>query len=172
MLSKEQLDGNEIGWVNWGVKCYNTNFGQVEIDEKTEEFVSCCIGLGRNQGNTEIGIKIFDGEFQIYRDTFGTIYSELCSKNFPYPKNTKQSLEILDVLKILQNDDNDSIAAIIVKKELIKLMYNKLNFGKTELLALRELLDSWRKPIRKADLNQPLVITRVPIITRTPILRR
>lgn len=166
MLNKEQLDGNEIGWTNWGVKCYNTNFGQVELDENTEELVFCCIGIGRNQGNTEIGIKIIDGEFQIYKDTFGSIYAELCSKNFPYPCNTKQDIEISEVLKILQNDDNDSIAAIIVKKEIVRLMYNKLKFELQELVLLKGLLGSWRKPIKKSDL-----IERIPIIERTPIRR-
>lgn len=169
MFTAESLAGNEISWINFGKKSYTTNFGQVVLDEKTDEFRECCIGLGRNQGNTEISIKIFDGEFQITKDTFNTVYAELCSKDFPYPKKPNQTIEIVEVLKILQKDDNDSIAAIIVKKEIVKLMYQKLHFGKAELIALEELLASWRKPITKEDLNPP---KREPIVERTPIIQR
>lgn len=165
MLNNEQLQGNEIGWINWGIKCYNTNFGQVELDEKTEELVFCCISLGNNQGNTRIGVKIIDEEFQIYKDYFGTIYSELCSDGFPNPARTLNKIGIEEVINILQNDDNDSVAAVLVKKELIRLMYNKLHFGRSELIALSQLLKSWRKPIRKLDLNKE--VKRVPIITKT-----
>lgn len=173
-MSDSKLDGNEISWVNFGVKSYTTNFGQVTLDEKTDEFNECCVGLGRNQGNTEIGIKILQGEFQITKDTFGTVYAELCSKDYPYPKKPNQTIEVLEILRILQKDNNDSIAAIIVKKEIVRLMYQKLKFGKAELIALRELLASWRKPITKKNLNPPKrepIVERTPIITRTPIRR-
>lgn len=169
MSTDSKLAGNEISWVNFGVKSYTTNFGQVKLDEKTDEFRDCCIGIGRNQGNTEIGIKIIDGEFQITKDTFHTVYAELCSKDFPYPKKPSQTIEITEVLRILQKDDNDSIAAIIAKKEIVKLMYQKLHFGKAELIALEALLASWRKPITKEDLNPP---KREPIVERTPIIQR
>lgn len=168
-MSDEQLKGNEISWRNWGVACYATNFGQVQVDEKTEEFVECCIGLGRNQGNTEMGITIYDGEFQISRSTFNTVYAELCSKGYPHPKGCKQSIEIIDVLNMLLKDDNNSVAAIIVKKEIVKLMYKQFQFDDSELIALHKLFDLWRKPIRKSDLGKE--IKRVPIITRTPIRR-
>lgn len=173
MLNEEQLKGNEIGWINWGRACYNTNFGQVQLDEKTGEFVECCIGLGRNQGNTQMGITIFDNEFRISKDTFNTIYAELHSKNYPYPANCKQSIEILEVLKMLQKDNNDSVAALIVKKKIVELMYKEFQFGKPELVALHELFRSWRKPIREADCEaqRAPIIQRTPIITRTPIRR-
>lgn len=166
MVTQKSLDGNEISWVNFGVKCYSTNFGQVEVDEETEEFVECCIGLGRNYPNTEIGIKIYDGEFQVTKDTFNTIYAELCSKNFPYPRNPRYSIEVLEIIQILKNDDNDSIAAVLVKRELVKLMYQKLKLTRAELKALNELVASWRKPILT---RIETTVERHPIVTRTPI---
>lgn len=157
------MDGNSISWSNWGVKSYTTNFGQVIIDDKTNLIKECCIGLGKNQPNSEISVKIFDGEFQVLKETFYTVYSELYSKKFPYPVKTCPTLPIVEILEILQKDNNDSIAAVTVKKQLTMLVFQKLSveFGKKELIALRELLKSWRKPILK----------REPIIQRTPIRR-
>lgn len=160
-LNKETLAGNQIAWTNEeeGVACYTTNYGQVSVDLQTGEFVDCCFGLGRNYGNTQMGIKIYDGEFQVYKDTFNTIYAELCSKNYPYPRN-KPSFPALEVIQMLQKDDNDGVAAILVKKEIVKLMFYHLKLNKSELIAIRELFKIWRKPI----------ISRTPIIHRVPII--
>lgn len=166
MLTQKSLDGNEIAWMNEEVKCYTTNFGMVYVDIDTEEFVECCIGLGRNYPNTQICIKIFDDEFQVTKDTFNTVYAELCSKNYPYPRNPKYSIEVLEIIQILKDDDNDSIAAVLVKKELVRLMYQKLKLTKAELKALNELVASWRKPILTTSDTS---VERHPIITRTPI---
>lgn len=165
-LSEEVLNGNEIAWTNWGIKSYTTNFGQVELNEKTEKLESCCIGLGRNQGNIEMSIKIIGIEFQITRDSFGAIWAELCSPKYPYKywKPTK-AIEISEVLQMLQKDDSYSIAAIIVKKRLVQLMRHQLHFTAANERELRELFKIWRKPVLKRDL-----VTRVPIIKRTPII--
>lgn len=165
-MTQKSLDGNEIAWQNDEVKCYTTNFGTVEVDVNTEEFMECCIGLGRNYPNTQISIKIFDDEFQVSKDTFGSMYAELCSKNFPYPRNPKYSIEVLEIIQILKDDDNDSIAAVLVKRELIKLMYQKLKLTRAELKALNELVAGWRKPILTTSETS---VERHPIVTRTPI---
>ena len=154
-MTDEQLNGNEVSWKNFGKMCYVTNFGQVYMSSSGKILLECCIELGKNQGNTRMGIKILDKEFQISRDAFGMVYSELCSKNYPHPQGCKQSIKIAEVLSMLKNDDNDSTAAVIVKRQIIKLMYKKLKFKEPELIALQELFESWRKPI----------------ITRTPIRR-
>lgn len=166
-LSDEVLNGNEMAWTNWGIKCYDTNFGQVELNEDTEELVSCCIGLGRNQGNTAMSIKIIGGEFQITCDSFGSIWAELCSPKYPYKdyNPTKKSIEVNEVLQMLQKDNNYSIAAIIVKKKLIRLMKYQLHFTAVDKSELKELFRIWRKPVLKRDL-----VTRKPIIKRTPII--
>ncbi len=170
MSTNAQLDGNEPSWYNKENNSdhYTTNFGGVEITRDTQKMIDCCIGLGRNQYNTQMSIKIFDGEFQISRDTFNTIFAELCSPEFPYKKGTKQVIEISDVLRMLQKDDNFSVAAIAVKKELIWLMVNKLHFTKEDRQELGKLLKIWRQPITKDDLKP--TVKRTPIIKRTPIL--
>lgn len=160
MLSDKALAGNEVGWTNWGVKCYATNFGQVEVDEKTEELKFCTIGLGRNQGNTEIGVKIFGNEFQVTKDTFNTVYAELCSSGFPYPKKPNQSIKPMEVFQILQMDTNNSIAAIIVKKELVKLMVSKVRLERGELLLVRNLLSDWRFPIIANPVRTPIIVRK------------
>lgn len=177
MSTKNQLDGNEPSWVNenWygdgkTIVGYVTNFGMVEINQATGEVESAVIGVGRNQGNTQLSIKLIDNEFQVFKDTFNTIWAELCSPDFPYKKNPSQSIGITEVLQVLQEDDNFSVAAIAVKKRLIWLMVNKLKFTTEERKALGRLLKAWRKPITKEDLKEP--VKRTPIITRTPIIRR
>lgn len=167
-LSDEALNGNEIAWTSWGISCYNTNFGQVEVDEKTEKFVSCCIGLGRNQGNTEMTIKITKGEFQITRDSFGAVYAELCSPNYPYKHHKKTgTITVGEVLRMLQKDTNNSVAAIIVKKEIVTLLRKKrMNLIVDDYKEIRELFRIWRKPILKRDLvERKAIIVRTPIIT-------
>ena len=149
-----------------GVASYTTNFGQVEVNAKTHKLLNCCIGLGRNQENTAMSIKIDGNEFQIFKDSFNTIYAELCSKNFPYPANCSQSIDLTEILQMLWKDDNFSVAAILVKKRLVELMYKKLKFSDLDLNYLHKIFESWRKPILKSDL-----INRIPIITRTPIRR-
>lgn len=172
-MSTEQrtLDGNEPSWYNDDTNCdhYTTNFGGVEIHKETGDMLECCIGLGRNQYNVHMQIKIFNEEFQIAKDNFGSIYAELCSPNFPYKRNPKQTIELSEVLIMLQKDDNFSIAAIAVKKELVRLMIKHLHFSKQDRYELHKLLGIWRKPITKEDLEEKP--KRTPIITRTPILR-
>lgn len=165
-LSDEVIKGNEIAWTNCGISCYNTNFGMVEVDEKTSRFVSCCVELGRNQGNTPMQVKIFDNEFQISCDYLGAISSELCSPNYNYSCNKSiKSIEITEVLQMLQQDNNCSVAAIIAKKELVKLMKVKLHFTADNEKELKELFRIWRNPILKRDL-----VIKIPIIKRTPII--
>ena len=163
MLSDKALAGNEVGWADEGVKCYNTNFGQVEIDKSTEELKFCVIGLGKNPGNTEISVKIFDNEFQVTKDMFSTPYAELCSKGFPYSKNLNQSIKPMEIFQILRHDNNNSIAAIIVKKELVKLIVTNMKLERGELLLVRELLNDWRFPIIANPVRTPIIIGRKSI---------
>ena len=160
MLSDKALAGNEVGWTNWGIKCYNTNFGQVEVDESTEELKFCVIGLGKNTGNTEISVKIFDNEFQVTKRMFNTSYAELCSSGYPYPEKPNQSIKPMEVLQILRQDTNNSIAAIIVKKELVKLIVAKMKLERGELLLVRELLSDWRFPIIANPVRTPIIIRK------------
>ena len=160
----EKLDGNSPSWYDEETNSdvYTTNFGQVKIQRETDEVIWCCIGIGRNQGNTPLSIKYWDdGEFSVYKNMFGKVSAELCSSHFEYPSKCKESLDLIEILEVLQKDDNYSIAAIAGKKELVKRLLNHFTFSKSESYELHKLFLIWRKPITK----------RTPIIKRTPILK-
>ena len=172
MSTSKQLDGDLPSWFNKDTNSdhYTTNFGSVEINKDTREVGDVSIGLGRNQGNTQMSIYIYDAEYKVTRDTFGSVYAQFCSPNakFPYTgQNVKQNIEVIDILKMLQKDDNHSVAAIAAKKEFIKLLCRYHKFSKQEAYELHLLLAIWRKPITKEDLKPD--IKRTPIVTRTPI---
>lgn len=161
-MSKEsQLSGNEISWHSTEDNCdyYTTNFGQVQVQCDTEEILFATIGLGRNSGNTPISVRLIDGEFQVTKDLFNTVNAQICSQNYPYKSKTNQVIELIELLKILQKDNNYSTAAVLVKKELIKRVCKEFEFNENESCELYRLLEIWRTPI----------ITRHPVVHRKPI---
>ena len=172
MSTSKQLDGNVPSWYNEETNSdhYTTNFGFVEINRDTGEVGDVGIGLGRNQYNTQMSIYIYDEEYKVTRDTFGTIFAQFCSPNaqYPYTGHANQTIEVIDILKMLQRDDNHSIAAVAGKKKFVRLLCKYHKFSKQEAYELHLLLAIWRKPVTKEDLKPE--IKRTPIIERTPIL--
>lgn len=168
-METEKSKGNEPSWEDKELNGVNftTNYGGVMVEKDTWQLISCCVGLGRNQGNVQMQIKILGDEFQIARDTFGTIWAELCSADYSYKLSYRnpKSIEIREVLRMIQKDDNNSVAAVLVKKTLVLLMLRKLRFSKDDLNELERVYTVWRKPILKRDL-----IDRTPIVVRTPIV--
>ena len=150
MNSDEELAGNAISWSDDRISSYTTNFGQVEVSKKNPtKVIGACVGFGREQGNLSIAIKIVSGEFIIYQDHIGSrIVEYISSPNYPYQRGTVK-LPIITVIDVLKNDQNDSIAGILTKKEIVKLMRKKLKFTREDNIALKELYASWRTPIRR-----------------------
>lgn len=134
---------------------FTTNFGTLTIHRSTGVIDFACIGLGRNDGNTRMSVRIDGWEYQVSKDkSFGaTGLSELNSPNYPYKHKELPQLSVLEVLEMLQQDDNYSLAAVIVKRALVTSMKKYVKFSQEEKQALRELFKIWRKPI----------VTRVPI---------
>lgn len=146
-MATPELDGNEVSWYDGNTASYTTNFGQVQVSKKTGKSLFICVGLGRNQGNTEISFKYVDGQFIVYKSYLGDqIHEFLCSKNYPYKRGTSH-MPAAKVLQIIQMDDNDSVAGIIAKRELVRQIARQIPLDRTERQMLQDLYKEWRKPI-------------------------
>lgn len=173
-MVKASLDGWEPSWYDTqdNTTHFTTNFGQVVVDTNTWELVDCCIGIAQGYKQDRMMVKIYDGELQVLREQGMVGYSDaLESSGLTYPiRQTYHgrhfgNLTVAEVLRAIMSDTNVSTAAIAAKKGLVKLMWEKLKFGREDLKLLRELLACWRKPVLKKDL-----VERKPIIVRTPII--
>lgn len=159
MLTKQELEGNKVSWVNEeeNYYVYTTNFGSINVDRDTEEVIYGVISLGRGLHNTRISVKIVDSEFQICKDNLGKVLAEITSPNFPYKLHYEsKDFTVSTVLDILIKDNNYSRAAILFKKSLVSLMTVKLKFNKSDKKLLKELNDLLKKSF---------LPKRIPIIT-------
>lgn len=174
-MTKLTLDGYEPSWYDKedNTAHFTTNFGQVTVNQDTWELVDCCIGIANEYKQDHMQVKITDGEFQILRCK-GTFYSAILeSSKYPYPFKSMyvgyrfDDITVAEVLKALMECTNHSTAAIAAKKELVRLMRQKLRFTKEDNKLLKELFSKWRKPILKKDLvERKAIIVRTPIITQ------
>lgn len=170
-MTSRTLDGYEPSWYEDNIAHFTTNFGQVAIDTNTWELVDCCVGINREYKHDNLQVKIYDKEFQILREKGISYSAALESTGYEYPIRKIQvgynfeELSVANVLRALMEDTNNSTACIAVKKELVRLMRQKLKFTREDNKLLKELFCLWRKPILKKDL-----IERRAIVIRTPII--
>lgn len=174
-MTKETIEGYEPSWYNEeeNMVHFTTNFGGVGVNKDTWELIECCIGIARDYHQDHMQVKIYDGEFQVLREQ-GTFYSAVLeSPGYKYPFRKMHvghrfdDLTVTEVLKALMECTNYSTAAIAAKKELVRLMQQKLRFTREDNKALKELFSAWRKPILKKDLvERKAIIVRTPIITQ------
>ena len=174
-MNQKTLDGYEPSWYDKedNTAHFTTNFGTVAVTQDTWELVDCCIGIAREYKQNHMQVKIFDGEFQILREQ-GTFYNGVLeSPGYKYPIRKTyvgkyfDNLSIAKVLGTIQEDTNNSTAAVAAKKELVRLMRQKLRFTREDNKLLRDLFATWRKPILKKDLvERKAIIVRTPIITQ------
>lgn len=174
-MTQQTLAGYEPAWYDKedNTAHFTTNFGQVTVNQDTWELVDCCIGVADGYKQDHMQVKIYDGEFQILRCR-GTFYSAILeSSKYPYPFRSMHlghkfdDLTVAEVLKALMECANNSTAAVAAKKELVRLMRQKLKFTKEDNKLLKDLFTIWRKPILKKDLvERKAIIVRTPIITQ------
>lgn len=174
-MTSQTLAGYEPSWYDKedNTAHFTTNFGQVSVNQDTWELVDCCIGIANEYKQDHMQVKIYDGEFQILRcrGTFYTAILESSKYKYPfksiYVGNKFDDLTVAEVLKALIECANNSTAAVAAKKELVRLMRQKLKFTKEDNRLLKELFAVWRKPILKKDLvERKAIIVRTPIITQ------
>lgn len=176
-MVKEELDGYEPSWYDEedNTAHFTTNFGTVAVKQDTWEVTECCIGIARDYKQDHMQLKIDDSEFQVLREVgVGTSYSAVLespgyaySLRKIYVGRRFDDLTVLEVLKALIECTNYSTAAIAAKKELVRLMQQKLRFTREDNKVLKELFSVWRKPILKKDLvERKAIIVRTPIITQ------
>lgn len=175
MMNQRTLDGYEPSWYDKedNTAHFTTNFGQVAVNQDTWELTECCIGIAREYKQDSMQVKIYDGEFQILRER-GTFYTAVLeSSKYKYPFRSMyvghkfDDLTVAEVLRALMECTNYSIAAVAAKKELVRLMRQKLRFTKEDNKLLKDLFAIWRKPILKKDLvERKAIIVRTPIITQ------
>lgn len=172
-MTSPELAGMIPSWINEedNYAHYTTNWGSVGVALDTGEFIDCCFSLGRNQGNKEITIHSYDGGMAFRFTWYSTVVAELTTPNYPYKSyQAKQSIEIMDILNILHLDNNHSVAAGLVKRQVIITLLTKFQLSRKERQGIGQLIAELRKPIREQDIEQPEEIIRKPIITmRTPI---
>lgn len=170
-MTSPELAGMIPSWIDKdnNYAHYTTNCGGVGVKLDTGEFVDCCFGLGRNYGNKELSIHAHDGEMAFRYYWYSTVTAELATSGYPYKDyKAKQSIEIMDILNIIHLDDNYSIAAGLVKRQIIITLLTKFQLSRKERQGIGQLVAELRKPIREADIEKP--IERKPIIfERTPI---
>mgnify|MGYP001029239865 FL=1 len=174
-MNQKTLDGYEPSWYDKedNTAHFTTNFGTVAVIQDTWELVDCCIGIAREYKQNHMQVKIYDDEFQVLREQ-GMFYNGVLeSPGYKYPIRKTyvgkyfDNLSIAEVLGAIQEDTNNSTAAVAVKKELVRLMMEKLKFTREDSKALKELFKSWRTPILKKDLvERKAIIVRTPIITQ------
>lgn len=174
-MTQQTLDGYEPSWYDKedNTAHFTTNFGTVGVEQDTWKLTECCIGIAREYKQDHMQVKIFDGEFQVLREQ-GTFYNGVLeSSGYKYPIRKSyvgrnfDELTVAEVLKALMECTNYSTAAIVVKKELIRLMRKDLKFTREDNKLLKELFSIWRKPILKKDLvERKAIIVRTPIITQ------
>lgn len=174
-MTQQTLDGYEPSWYDKedNIAHFTTNFGTVRVEQDTWKLTECCIGIAREYKQDHMQVKIFDGEFQVLREQ-GTFYNRVLeSSGYKYPIRKSyvgrnfDELTVAEVLKALMECTNYSTAAIVVKKELIRLMRKDLKFTREDNKLLKELFSIWRKPILKKDLvERKAIIVRTPIITQ------
>ena len=152
---------------------FTTNFGIVGVKQDTWELTECCIGIAMGYKQDHIQVKICNGEFQILREKGVSYTAILESSGYKYPFRSMyvghkfDNLTVTEVLKALIECTNHSTAAIAAKKELVRLMIQKVKFSKEDNKLLKELFSTWRKPILKKDLvERKAIIVRTPIITQ------
>lgn len=146
-MSDASLAGEVPSYIEGKHSHYITNCGQVEVSTKTGKVFFACYGLGKNVGNIGLSVKIVNREFIVYRTYIGNSICEfLCSKDYPYKRGTTQ-MSIQQVLRILLLDEDNSQAGVYVKKELIRLMTQKLKFTLEDKTLLEELYMGWRTTI-------------------------
>lgn len=174
-MTQRTLDGYEPSWYDKedNTAHFTTNFGTVGVNQDTWELTECCIGIAKEYKQDHMQVKIYDGEFQVLREQ-GMFYSGVLeSSGYEYPirksyvgKNF-DDLTVAEVLRALIQCTNNSTAAVIAKKELVRLMRQKLKFAKEDNKLLRDLFAVWRRPILKKDLvERKAIIVRTPIITQ------
>lgn len=123
------------------------DFGEVKIYRHTNEILECCVVLRNTSLNQFVQIEIHKGEFHITSTgTDGYVYT-LCSGDLHHKLQNTKSLDISEVLIYLQKDNNFSVPAIAVKKELVRLMIKNLCFTNQDRRELDKLYKIWRKPI-------------------------
>ena len=174
-MNQRTLDGYEPSWYDKedNTAHFTTNFGTVGVNQDTWELTECCIGIANEYKQDHMQVKIFDGEFQILRYR-GTFYSAVLeSSKYPYPFRSMHvghkfdDITVTEVLRALMECTNYSTAAVAAKKELVRLMKQKLKFTREDNKLLRDLFTTWRKPILKKDLvERKAIIVRTPIITQ------
>lgn len=158
---KAKIEGDAPSWYDEENDCegYTTNYGGVKVIKGTGKIDFACIRLGSNYGNTHMTIRIDNQEFQVVEskscESIGI--AELNSSGYPYKHKELPSLDLIEILEMLEQDDNYHYAAILVKKTLISLIIKHIKLNKEEKQALKSLLSIWRKPI---------ITKRQPIITR------
>lgn len=174
-MTTQTLAGYEPSWYDKedNTAHFTTNFGTVGVNQDTWELTECCIGIAQGYKQDTMQVKIYDGEFQVLREQ-GMFYSGVLeSTGYKYPirkiyvgKNFSD-LTVAEVLRALMECANNSTAAVAAKKELVRLMRQKLKFTKEDNKLLRDLFAVWRKPILKKDLvERKAIIVRTPIITQ------
>lgn len=174
-MTQRTLDGYEPSWYDKedNTAHFTTNFGTVGVTQDTWELTECCIGIAKEYKQDHMQVKIYDGEFQVLREQ-GMFYSGVLeSSGYKYPIRKSyvghrfDDLTVSEVLRALIQCTNYSTAAIVAKKELVRLMRKQLKFTKEDDKLLKELFAIWRKPILKKDLvERKAIIVRTPIITQ------
>lgn len=175
MGTSRELAGYEPSWYDEedNTAHFTTNFGTVAVNRDTWELVDCCIGIAKEYHQDSMQVKIYDGEFQVAREKGMSLSAVLESPGYEYPLRKTYYGQRFDdltpdeVLRALISDTNNSTAAIAAKKELVRLMRQKLKFTKEDNKLLKELFSLWRKPILKKDLvERKAIVVRTPIITQ------
>lgn len=172
-MTSPELAGMTPSWIDEedNYAHYTTNCGGVGVALDTGKFIDCCFGLGRNHRNKEITIHSYDGGMAFRFTWNSTVIAELTTPNYQYKSyQAKQSIEIMDILNIIHLDNNHSVAAGLVKRQVIITLLTKFHLSKEERQGIGQLIAELRKPIREQDIEQHEEIIRKPIVTtRTPI---
>lgn len=150
-LFKAQITGEIPSWYDEedDLDGYTTNYGGATVIKSTGKINYACIGLGRNQSDSQMIVKISKDEFQVVKNKQGSNIdiAEINSSGYPYKHKELSPLDLIEVLEMLQSDDNYHYVVVLVKKTLIKLIIKHIKLNKEEKQALEELFRIWRKPI-------------------------
>lgn len=151
MNFKERIDGNEPSVIDLedDREVYITNYGSLDLVHSTGELEFACMGIDRDNTYKRLSVKIDQNEFCVWETRFGTSISscEGCfSKKYPYEK-CRDSMNVADVIRSIKSDTNFSVAGVIVKRTLVRLMISQLTLSREDKQEVNELFKLWRKPI-------------------------